>query len=44
MKLEYLDVFVHNNAALILRLAREVSKTCAWALPLSWICNQLLDG
>lgn len=29
VELEHLDVFVHNNAALILRLAREVSRTYA---------------
>lgn len=41
--LAYLDSFIHNNAPLILRLAREASKTYTYAIPVPGICILFLD-
>lgn len=40
----YLDAFVHNNAQLIMRLAREASRSYALAVPLPGARHLLLDG
>ena len=41
--LAYLDSFIHNNAPLILRLAREASKTYTYAIPVPGICILFRD-